>query len=53
MSAPDEVINGGEGYLLSTGCYSVMAAQFVFDDQEPVEVVANGARKNQMAKGLF
>ncbi|KAI6204267.1 hypothetical protein M3Y94_00653100 [Aphelenchoides besseyi] len=33
--------NGG-GYLMASGCYSVMFAQFVFDEEKPEEILANG-----------
>ncbi|KAI6242576.1 Trans-1,2-dihydrobenzene-1,2-diol dehydrogenase-like isoform X2 [Aphelenchoides fujianensis] len=32
----------GGGYLMASGCYAVMFAQFVFDEEKPEVIVANG-----------
>nr|CAD2125077.1 unnamed protein product [Meloidogyne enterolobii] len=34
--------DGGEGYLLASGCYCLMIAQLVFKSEKPLEIIVNG-----------
>ena len=37
--------DGGEGYLMGSGCYGLMTAQLVFNGENPLEIIAKGKLK--------
>lgn len=42
VDATSGIKNGGEGYLLASGCYCLMITQLIFKSEKPLEIIVNG-----------
>uniref|UniRef100_A0A915PAK3 Trans-1,2-dihydrobenzene-1,2-diol dehydrogenase n=1 Tax=Meloidogyne floridensis TaxID=298350 RepID=A0A915PAK3_9BILA len=42
VNAMSGIKDGGEGYLLGSGCYCLMIAQLIFKSEKPLEIIVNG-----------